>query len=174
MIASSVQQIALLGCAGLLLWAATSDLIHFRIANRISLAIAGLYPAYAAASWFAGWPADWTGSLIAGAVVFAAGFALFNVGLVGGGDVKLLSVVALWAGLGGLMPLLLVVGAAGGLLSLALIAAKTASYLRRPASRPAGLPLWRAVLQQPAPYGVAIAVGGLFTLGQLAGYRFTL
>jgi len=175
MIASSVQQIALLGCAGLLLWAAMTDIIHFRIANRVSLAIAGLYPAYVAASWLGGGlPADWAGSLIAGAGVFAAGLALFSFGLVGGGDVKLLSVVALWAGLGGLLPMLLVVGAAGGFLSIGLIAAKAASYVRQPASRPADLPLWRAVMQQPAPYGVAIAVGGLFTLGQLAGYRFAL
>lgn len=174
MIASSVQQIALLGCAGLLLWAAVSDLIHFRIANRISLAIVGLYPAYVAASWFGGLPIDWTGGLLAGAGLFIVGFALFNFGLVGGGDVKLLSATGLWAGLSGLIPFLLVVGAAGGLLSFCLITAKAASYARLPASRPIGTPVWRAVLQQPAPYGVAIAVGGLFTLGRLAGFRFTL
>lgn len=174
MIAHSVQQIALFSCAALLFWAAATDLIHFRIANRVSFAVAALYPAYVAASWFGGVPADWAGGLIAGAGVFAVGFALFNFGLVGGGDVKLLSAIALWAGFGGLVPLLLVVGVAGGLLSLGLIMAKAASYVRQPATRPADMPVWRAVLQQPAPYGVAIAIGGLFILGQSAGFRFTL
>jgi prepilin peptidase CpaA len=174
MIAHIVQQIALLACAGLCLWAAASDLIHFRIPNRVPLVLVALYPAYLAAGWFGGLPVDWVGGLIAGAGIFVFGFALFSYGLIGGGDVKLLSAVALWSGTGGLVPLVLVVGAAGGLLSLGLIAAKAASYAQQPASRPADMPVWRAVLQQPAPYGVAIAIGGLFILGQLAGFRFTL
>ncbi|HEY4135029.1 MAG TPA: prepilin peptidase [Alphaproteobacteria bacterium] len=173
MLAHSVQQIALIACAGLLLWAATTDLIDFFIPNRVCLAIAGLYPVYLLATWLGGTPADWAGGVLAAAAVFVAGFAFFNLGMVGGGDVKLLTVTALWAGLGGLAPFLLIVGLAGGLLSLLLVTAKAASYVRQPASRPADLPVWRAVLQQPAPYGVAIAVGGFFTLGQLAGLRFT-
>jgi prepilin peptidase CpaA len=174
MIAHSVQQIALLGCAALLLWAATTDLIDFHIPNRVSFAVAALYPVHLAAGWLGGLPVDWASGILAGAGIFVLGFFLFSYGLVGGGDVKLLSATALWAGLGGLVPMMLIVGVAGGLLSLGLIVAKAASFARQPASRPADMPVWRAVLQQPAPYGVAIAVGGLFSLGQLAGFRFTL
>ena len=174
MIAHNVQQIALLGCAGLLLWASASDLMDFRIPNRASLAIAALYPIFLLSLWLGGASADWAGGILAGAAVFVGGFTLFAFGLVGGGDVKLLTAVALWAGLGDLVPLLLVVGLTGGLLSLALIAAKTTTFIRQPALRPEGLPVWRAVLQQPAPYGVAIAIGGLFTLGRLAGFHVTL
>lgn len=174
MIVPNVQQFLLLGCAGLFLWAALSDLLDFRIPNRISLAIVALYPIYLLSAWLQGTPADWAGGILAAAAIFAAGFAFFSFGLVGGGDVKLLTAAALWAGVGGLMSLVLIVGAAGGLLSLLLMMAKAASYMRQPASRPSDMPAWRAVLQQPAPYGVAIAVGGLFTLGRLAGLRFTL
>lgn len=173
MIAHSVQQIALLASAVLLVWAAITDLIDFRIPNPVSFTVAALYPIYLLAGWLGGAPADWAGGVLAGAGVFVLGFALFNVGLVGGGDVKLMSAVALWVGLAGLVPFMLIVGLAGGLLSLGLVAAKAVAYARQPASRPADMPVWRAVLQQPAPYGLAIAIGGLFTLGQLAGYRFT-
>jgi prepilin peptidase CpaA len=174
MIAHSVQELALLGCAGLLIWAAASDLMDFRIPNRASLAIAALYPIYLLSLWLGGASADWAGGLLAGTAIFIAGFALFNLGLVGGGDVKLLAATALWAGLGALAPLLLIVGVAGGLLSLGLVAAKAVTLIRQAAPRPEGLPVWRVVLQQPAPYGVAITVGGLFTLGRLAGFHVAL
>ncbi len=174
MFVPTVQQIILLGCAGLLLWAATNDVLHFRIPNRLSLAIAALYPVYALAAWLAGAPVYAVGGAAAGLGALIVGFILFNSGLLGGGDVKLMSAVALWAGLSCLVPLLLVVGAAGGLLSLGMVAAKAVSYMRQPATRPAGLPVWRALVRQPAPYGVAIAIGGLFTLGRLAGVSFAL
>lgn len=173
MFAPTVIQIILLGCAGLLVWAAASDILHFRIPNRLSLAIAALWPAYLLAGWSAGAPLDsLAGGLIAGLGVFAAGFMLFNLGLLGGGDVKLMSATALWAGLAGLVPFVLIVAAAGGILSLGMIAATGVSYMRQPALRPAALPMWRALLRQPAPYGVAIAIGGLFTLARLAGFSF--
>ncbi|MFN4283997.1 MAG: prepilin peptidase [Alphaproteobacteria bacterium] len=174
MFAPTVIQIVLLGCAGLLVWAAASDMLRFRIPNRVSLAIAALWPAYLLASWIGGVPVAPLGGLIAGLGVFAAGFLLFNRGLLGGGDVKLMSATALWAGLSGLAPFVIIVAAAGGLLSLGMVAATGLSYMRQPALRPAGLPMWRALLRQPAPYGVAIAAGGLFTLARLAGFSFAL
>ncbi len=169
MTATFAQQIALLGCAGLLVWAAVGDIIHFRIANRLSLAVAALFGAYATAGWLAGTPVAALSGLVAGFGVFIAGFLLYSRGLLGGGDVKLFSAVALWSGLDGLPQLVFIVALAGGVMALGMVGAKTFSYVRQPASRPAGLPMWRALLRQPAPYGVAIAAGGLVFIARLGG-----
>lgn len=172
-----VQQTALYCCASVLLWAAVSDLRTYLIPNRICLAIAALYPIYWLAGYFGGTPVDWSDGVLAAALIFAIGFALFSLGAVGGGDVKLFSAVALWAGLGWLLPLAIVVGAAGGILSLGIIGAKTVMLMRLPADvRAAAYPIgphhiFRAILKTPAPYGAAIAVGGLFIIYRLLGFK---
>jgi prepilin peptidase CpaA len=134
----------------LLLWAALSDLAHRRIPNGIVAALALLalirMGSGAASSW------DWTllADLAAGLGVFAAGAAAFQLGLLGGGDVKLLAAGALWAGASALWPFLFLTALAGGLLALGFALAIGAARLR--AARD-----WRPTL----PYGVAIAAGGI-------------
>ncbi len=97
------------------------------------------------------------GHILGGLLVFAISYALFHFKLIGGGDSKLLSVYALWVGLGGLLPLLFFMALTGGLLGL------TTLYLKKykPVANPkAGS--WVATAQsgtEEVPYGVAILVG---------------
>jgi prepilin peptidase CpaA len=171
------QQVILWCCAGLLLWAAASDLRSYLIPNRLCLAIAALYPIYCLAGQFGGMPVDWSGGVLAAASIFAVGFVLFSMGVIGGGDVKLFSVVALWSGLGWLLPLVIIAGAAGGILSLGIIAAKAGTLMRLPAdiraiAYPSGTTgMVRAILKTPVPYGAAIAFGGLFIIYRLLGFK---
>lgn len=170
-----IQQATLWSCAGLLLWGAVTDLRSFLIPNRVCLAIAALYPVYLLAGYFGGLPVDWSGGILAGALVFVFGFMLFNIGVMGGGDVKLFSAIALWAGLKLLPALVIIVGLAGGLLSMAIVGGKMASLMRLPADvRAIAYPhgrfaLIRAAMQAPTPYGAAIAFGGLFIIYRLLG-----
>ena len=142
--------LALLGAA------AFSDARRFRIPNLIPLAIALLYPAHL---WASRLGLDWSGALVAAALVFACGLVLFARGALGGGDVKLLGAAALWAGPPLLPALLVVMGLSGGVLAAL---AWTEGRVRR------WLP--PGVSETPrVPYGVAIAAGASY-----AGYRLLL
>jgi prepilin peptidase CpaA len=172
----SFAQQSILWCVGaLMMWAAISDLRTFLIPNRICLALVVLYPAYVLAGFIGGSSVDWAAGVLAGALIFAGGFGLFSFGLIGGGDVKLFSAVALWTGLDSLLGLVLIVGVAGGILSLGILAAKTAALMRLPpdlrtAAYPSGrFGVLRAAMQTPAPYGAAIAFGGLFIIYRQLG-----
>ena len=138
--------------AGLLGWAALDDARDYRIPNRLVLAIAALYPVQVLASpaFIAILPA-----IVVGAATFAVGLVLFSRALLGGGDVKLMAAVAMWAGPELVMPFLFVMGIGGGILSLLML-----------------LPMRLrsgevAVARVPVPYGVAISAGGLFVAMRL-------
>jgi prepilin peptidase CpaA len=90
--------------------------------------------------------------------VFLAGALLFARGYLGGGDVKLLSAAALWAGPAGLPTLLLLTAVFGGALALFLLlplGGQLATSARLMLGQPA-LPAPHG-LAMPIPYGVAIA-----------------
>jgi len=149
--------IATVGC--LLLIASWEDLTTYRIANWIPLVIFALFPIYALGT---GLPLDqllWHG--VAFAVTLAAGFALFAWGKVGGGDVKLLAALALWAGWGiPLVNLLVVTTILGGVLSLAILLCRATPVapVIDAFFRARG---WHCAVFDPgnkdAPYGVAIS-----------------
>ncbi len=90
--------------------------------------------------------------LLVAVAVFGVGVGLFRFGLLGGGDVKLMSVLALWAGPAGILQFVLLTSFAGGPLSLACLAASVWRRLERPARL-----CWRV----DVPYGVAIALGAV-------------
>lgn len=141
--------------AAALLDACRSDLREFRIANRDTLAIVA---AFAVAVPAAGM--DVTGVLVhagAGAAVFAAGVALYALGVWGGGDVKLTAAVALMTGFAGMPRFLVVMTLAGGLLAVLALVAR-----RLPLAAGNSLKGWgeRLVSNGHVPYGVAIAAGG--------------
>ncbi len=125
--------------------AALSDLRRFRIPNRDPLLLLAAFVIAALARPPAG--AALVAHLAAGLVVFAAGAALFRLGVWGGGDVKLLAGVAVWCGFGGLACVLAVMARAGGLLALAVL---LAGRLRG-----------RATGGGHLPYGLAIAAGAV-------------
>lgn len=139
----------------MIIFAAINDAARFRIPNAVSLGLIILFPLHVLVSPV---PIDWLSSLMTAGLVFGAGFILFSRGLMGGGDVKLLTAAALWAGAGLLLPLLVVMGLAGGVLAAL---AWLLQYARR--YRAGGIP--GLFMHDPAaaapkvPYGVAIAAG---------------
>lgn len=140
----------------LLGWAALSDLQRRVIPNRISVAILALYPAHAltlSASQVAWSVAVAAGVLILGMVVFARGW-------IGGGDVKLLSVVALWAGWPLAIELAVVTSLFGAVLALSWIALVRHFPPLFPSTAAANG-------RTEMPYGVAIAAGGVYVATRL-------
>jgi len=144
----SLGLMALLGV--LMVAAAVSDLRSRTISNRLNAAMALL----AVPFWFAvGW-SIWPDIPLQFAAAFAvfllfAGF--FAIGAMGGGDVKMIGAVMLWIPLPLFVPMLAIMAIAGGILSaVMLIQAKI-----RPSDN---------VIE--VPYGVAIAIAGLWALHQ--------
>jgi len=148
----------------LLVWAAISDMRTYRIPNAIPACLLALYPLHLAASTTM---PDWIGGLLVAFAVFAVGFGLFAARLLGGGDVKLLGAVALWAGPGLILPFLLLTALAGGVLGLLFWLPRLAQGWL------ASVTAWiapPAKAHPPVPYGVAIAAGaGLIGVRLITG-----
>lgn len=144
--------VAILFCAAtLLIAAAVSDAQSYRIPNYLSGSLALLFPIYAV---FSPTAIDWRATVLVFAATALAGFAALCGNVFGAGDVKLLSAASLWAGPHLIALLLVVMAFVGGIESLAVVFA-----LRRRG---------QSLAKAPVPYGVAIAAGGLATLGVMA------
>jgi prepilin peptidase CpaA len=145
-------------------WAAISDYREFTIPNRVCLGIAGLFPAHVVASAA---PVDWTGAILVSAIVLIVGFGLFAGKLVGGGDAKLLSVVALWAGPDLILGVVLIIALVGAALSLFVLKMQWGARLRGAGG------VRVADFKTPVPYGLAIVAGGglvgVHLLARIAG-----
>ena len=150
---------------GLLCWAAFSDFLKFIIPNQVCVAVAALYPLYVLAAVP---DVDWAGGIACGTIVFALGFVFFALRLTGGGDVKLLSAVSIWAGPTLVLPFLAVTAFAGGVVSLATLIRVLPGRLR-PAGRIGFSMRETPAMRERVPYGVAIAVGGVYVAVQLMG-----
>jgi prepilin peptidase CpaA len=151
----------------LLFLAAGWDVASFTIPNFIQL---GLILAFAGFAFVSGISAPVIGwHLLAGFAGLAAGFALFALGYIGGGDAKLFACVALWLGFHDLPAYALVACVLGGALSLGLLAIRKfplPSFFARQA--------WLLRLHDPkqgVPYGVALAVGLFIILPQTEVFR---
>lgn len=137
--------------------AAISDWRKYKIPNYFSILLILLYPVVVLTSPI---PIDWLYSIGVTVIVFAIGFTLFAAGLFGGGDVKIITALALWSGPPLLLTFLIGTVLAGGLLVIVVIAKFAVHY----ASETGGLfnGARKAVRSKtPVPYGVAIAVGSL-------------
>ena len=165
---------------GLLLVGAAIDISCRRLPNWLTSAVAALYGIHVIVSPA---PVDWMGAFMVAGIMLAAGFGLFTFNLMGGGDVKLIAALALWAGVDHIALFLLVTSLVGGLLSISTL------LLHRLFRSPLAMAFWPAyetvagrcttnpdVLENPPaeatenhadpamgslPYGVAIAAGGL-------------
>lgn len=154
--------ILLLALCGLTVAATLTDLRSYRIPNRISLAVAGLFPVYVLAGF-----ADAGSGLLAGGIVFAIGVFLFSRGWMGGGDVKLLAAVSLWAGTELLLPMILIVSITGGIMSA--VEWMRGGGLRRILSRyiptiDVGPALTAGGEQAVVPYAAAILAGTIYVV----------
>ncbi len=136
--------------AAMLLWAAVVDIRTRTIANGLNLAIALMAPLFWWAMEVDLWPdaAIRVGVAIAVFLLFALAF---QMGMMGGGDVKLAAALALWFTPGDTMLLIVLMSLAGGLLTLIVM---IEHKIKKNDGRP------------EVPYGVAIAFGGLWLLAQ--------
>lgn len=131
-----------------LLIAAITDIRRRQIDNWLTLGIAAGAPLYWWASGMAFMP-DIAWQLGLAAVTFAVLFAMFALRVMGGGDVKLLTALALWIAPLWFMRLVIVMSIVGGVLTLVMW------IHHRSAKRTGRLAI---------PYGVAIACAGLWAL----------
>ena len=168
---SEVTRVGFVLYAVLMLTAAITDIWRYVIPNLLCLAVLLLFIVVALASPF---PVPWWSHLGAAAIFFVPGIILYAVGWMGAGDVKLITVVSLWAGLTLLPQLLLAIAISGGVLSAALLLVRRLlPMLLLPIEGSEHWKLPKFLLKgAPVPYGIGIAAGGLW-LGQdiaLFGY----
>ena len=139
----------LVALAALLLFAAFTDIRRRQIDNWLNAALVVGAPLF----WWASGLSLWPGvaiqiGLALGTFVVLAG--LFALRAMGGGDVKLLTALALWFDPASFLRLLFMMALVGGLLTI-------------------GMGAWHVMRRQrdrlAIPYGVAIAAGGLWILG---------
>lgn len=149
--------LALCVFAGLLIYAACSDIASLTIPNWISLALPALFIAFA---FLQGMPPAQIGlHLLFGFAVLAVGFFLFQAHIIGGGDAKLLGAAGVWTGFVAFAPFLFWTAIAGGALAVILLTARNLSPVLY-----AWAPDFVNRLLMPKsglPYGVAIMIGGL-------------
>lgn len=132
-----------------LLVAAFTDIRRRQIDNWLNAGVALGAPVY----WYASGLSLWPGVALQvgfALLVAAALIGLWSLRVIGGGDIKLLIALSLWMAPMPYFGLLIVMALTGGVLTVALAAWHVA---RRSKGR------------MIIPYGVAIACGGLWTIG---------
>jgi prepilin peptidase CpaA len=151
----------------LIAWGMWSDLTSLTIPDSVSI---GLVLGFLLAGWLAGVP--WLLLLKhfgVGALMFSIGAMLFFAGAFGGGDVKMLAAVSVWAGWGGILPLGLRVAFLGGLLAIVILV-----FRRIPLPHRVAHIAWIARLQRRdagIPYGLAIGAGALLLLPRITWWQ---
>lgn len=143
-----IQYVLLGALAIALVVAAATDIHRRQIDNWLNAAIAASAPVW----WWASGLALWPGvamQLGLAAITFAICAGLFAMRAMGGGDVKLLTALALWITPSWFINLILMMSLLGGVLTIVLAC-------------------WHKIRRQrerlAIPYGVAIASAGLWTL----------
>jgi prepilin peptidase CpaA len=144
------------------IFAAVTDVRELRVPNALSLIVIGAFVLGIVVS-----PdsfGKWWSHLGAFTLVFGVTFAMFAVGMMGGGDTKLASALALWIGLKTLALYLFWMAAMGGVLGVAALLIRKRRPFRDPPSKS-----WIAAIQgggSQLPYAVAISFGAWAALLQ--------
>ncbi|SOC17646.1 A24 family peptidase [Stappia indica] len=143
----------------LVAFAGASDLFTMTIPNRVSLMMIAGFAMLAPAIGMA--PLEIGFHLIAAGIALSFGLAFFAFGWMGGGDAKLMTVVALWLGLTpALGEFLLLTSVYGAVLTLAILGFRKDVLLPIAAYRVE----WIARLHDNKtgiPYGITIAIAAL-------------
>lgn len=159
--------------------AALSDFKSMTIPNVYCLGIAlAFVPAYAAdalsgegVEFFASWQSH----LLAAAIVFGITFALFGLRMIGAGDSKLCTAIALWVATPGLAAFLFYMAITGAAVGIATKVLNTRRLVEHPKEGS-----WIARAQEGGagvPYGIAICAGAVvsfFTLGYFSPAKLGL
>ena len=135
----------------LLLWAAIVDLRTRTIPDWLNIVVALMAPLFWWASGIDFYP-DAVERLCGAYLIFVLFFGMFCLGGMGGGDVKLGTALAMWFAPLATLMFFVVTSLAGGLVSLA------AWFYHHKLKRAEG--------KTEVPYGVAIALGGMWLLAQ--------
>jgi len=145
-----IAEILVAALAAMILVAAVWDVRKREIPNALNAAIALLAIPYWWSSGLPLWPgvAIHLGVAAAVLVLFAVAFA---IGAMGGGDVKMVTAVALWLPPAGVIALLVIMSIAGGVLTAAMLVRHKMA---------------KAQHQLEIPYGVAIAAAGFWLIGE--------
>jgi prepilin peptidase CpaA len=136
------------------------DITRYLIPNSLNFAILMLW---AAGAYFL-YPAlpPVLLALLTGVLILAVGLGFFALGLMGGGDIKLLAVLSLWTGWGmATLQFLFYTAFVGGVLVIAMLCLRALA----PALTKRQLPRF-LTKKQPVPYGLAIAGAFLLMLWQ--------
>ena len=140
-----------------------SDLRTFEIPNRLPLALVVGYPLAALSAGLSWQPQLWAFAL--GGLMLVIAVIMFVLGLMGGGDGKLLAAAAIWTGPERVLDFLIATALAGGILALALLV-----FRRLPlAAGLSSFPTMRRLHaeKRDVPYAVAIGGAGLGIYPQL-------
>ncbi len=147
----------------LLCTAAAFDAWKFIIPNAITVALMALFVATSLLLPFDMSWRDWASHFGAAGLVLAGGAVMFAFNKLGGGDVKLITAVAFWAGIEHLADLLLYIAVAGGALAIGLMVVRRVLIAVMTAGSLTKLALPRVLLSgEPIPYGLAIAPSAIF------------
>ncbi len=147
----------------LLCTAAAFDVWKFVIPNSITVALIALFVVTALLlPYDMGWR-DWLSHLGAAGAVLAGGAVMFAFNKMGGGDVKLITAVAFWAGFEHLADLLLFIAVTGGALAIGLMVLRRVLFGAMTTASLTKIALPRVLLSgEPFPYGLAIAPSAIY------------
>ncbi len=156
--ASMLHLATLGGFFAMAVYAALSDAANFRIPNFTSIGIVALFPLYLLTSPIT---VAWLAAVAVAGAVFLVGLVLFARGWAGGGDIKFISAVALWAGPSLIVPFLVIMGLAGGVLAVGALVFQSARRFRTDGSL-CIVSLAQISERPKIPYGIAIAAGAVY------------
>jgi prepilin peptidase CpaA len=143
-------------------YAGLSDLTTMRIRNGLVVALLGAYVILVPLVGFSAGEIAWNILIALG--ILLVGLAFFARGWMGGGDVKLLAVTALWLGLEQTPAFLLYTALFGGVLTLAILQLRQVGLPAILGNTP-----WIVRLQSEGsgiPYGVAVVLAALVVFPQ--------
>lgn len=141
------------------LMAALNDANAMKIPNRIPLIVLSAYFLMVPFTW-AGLPM-FLEHLTVGGVMFAAGFAMFAFGWMGGGDAKLLAATAFWFTWPDVIMYMVYTALFGGALTLFILMGRKYIPVRVITTQ------WAQTMfkdETKIPYGLALAAGAIATL----------
>jgi prepilin peptidase CpaA len=142
-----------------MLFVICSDVTRYLIPNWL---VGSLLVCYPLAIFMFHAPLDWLMALSGMVLVFIVGYFIFAMRWMGGGDIKLITVLALWVGWQHLPDFIIIFALYGGVFAMIIwLVRKALPFVPRKTQT-----LPRILREgEPVPYGVAIALGFLTMMG---------